>query len=234
MAKKAKKAQTVGAPEEQAQNDGGSAPTAANSNPAEESKRTLSDTEEKLLRGCEETIDSGFKSSFQVGSSLQTILDQELYREDYTNFDEYCLERWGMSGSHARRLIGAAQVRSKLQDEFSPKGDKPLPLNEAQARPLTSLKPEQWVSTWEGIVEKSEEDDQTITAEFIEAFVSALAGSGKERKSKAKKATADKSSVAKTLMGYITKARKELKGGNTAQVVELLNKLRKFVREQFA
>lgn len=232
---KTNKTQTVIASKEQTKDNGGNVTAAVDPKPDQKSEKTLDPTEEKLLKSCEEAIASGIKSSFEMGESLQTILDQRLYRKDYSSFDEYCSERWDMSGSHARRLIDEAKVRSKLQDEFSPKGEKPLPRNEAQARPLATLDENQWVGTWKRIVEKSEEDDQPITGEFVEAFVSSLAaGDGKERKSKSKKPAAENNSVVTKILGFITAVKKQLKSNNKDKVAELLNELRRFVREHLA
>lgn len=106
---------------------------------------TLSSSEADELHRCEIIIERGLKTFFEVGAALLRVRDLRLYRGDYTTFEDYCHQRWGMSRPHAYRLIDAAQVQANL----SPIGDI-LPTNEAQTRPLTKLKdPEQQREAWQ-------------------------------------------------------------------------------------
>jgi len=73
------------------------------------------------------------------------IRDNRLYRSDYATFEEYCRERWGWNRAHAYRQIDAAKVARTL----SPIGD--IPKNEAQARELVDLTPEQQISVAEQV-----------------------------------------------------------------------------------
>jgi hypothetical protein len=41
---------------------------------------------------CEEAIGRGFQSFVEVGLALVKIRDERLYRQDYYDFDQYCLE----------------------------------------------------------------------------------------------------------------------------------------------
>lgn len=66
-----------------------------------------------------------------------------LYREQFATFEDYCRERWGMSRVHAHRLIESAEVIGNLL----PIGNT-VPANEAQARALTGLEPEQQRTAW--------------------------------------------------------------------------------------
>jgi hypothetical protein len=52
-------------------------------------------------------------------------------------FEAYCKDRWGMTKTHANRLIGAAEVT----DALAPIGAKPL--TEAVARELTGIRDEE-------------------------------------------------------------------------------------------
>ena len=44
------------------------------------------------------------------GLALRVIRDRRLHRETHETFDQYCLERWKLSKTHANRLIQAADV----------------------------------------------------------------------------------------------------------------------------
>jgi hypothetical protein len=72
-----------------------------------------------------------------VGNALLEIRERRLYREQFSRFEDYCQDRWNWSRAHAYRLIDAAQVVHNV----SPIGDTPK--NEAQARELVKLPPEE-------------------------------------------------------------------------------------------
>jgi len=71
------------------------------------------------------------RSFVEVGTALLKIKEQQLYREQYQTFSEYCKQRWNMGRAHAYRLIASAKVAEELD------GD---PVSEGQVRPLTKIK----------------------------------------------------------------------------------------------
>lgn len=81
----------------------------------------------------ETIIERGLKTFIEVGSALLEIRERRLYKPAFSNFEEYCRERWGWSKTHANRQIAAAQVAQTL----TPRGVT-LP-SEKHARPLAQL-----------------------------------------------------------------------------------------------
>jgi hypothetical protein len=72
--------------------------------------------EEARLEELEKTIAKGQKTFVDVGLALAEIRELRLYKREYSNFAEYCLEKWGWTKQHAYRLIEAAPVgKSNLQ-----------------------------------------------------------------------------------------------------------------------
>ncbi len=98
---------------------------------------TLDGSQESSLQDLEAVIEQGLKIFLKVGAALLSIRDRRLYREDFPTFEDYCRERWGWSKTHVNRQIDAAKVVQNL----TPIGVKPQ--NEAQARELTRLTPDQ-------------------------------------------------------------------------------------------
>lgn len=99
-------------------------------------EKPLSAEESAAYQSHEEVIARNFKAFQQVGEALLDIRERRLYREEYSTFESYLSERWGMKHSQAYRLIDA----SKVMRDLSPIGDKGfLPANESQARELVSL-----------------------------------------------------------------------------------------------
>lgn len=102
----------------------------------------LTTAEEETLRECETVIERGLKTFYEVGTALLTIRDNRLYRVEYKTFEDYCRKRWNMDRHYAHRVIDAAQVAENLL----PIGN--IPDNESQARPLTSLEPDEQRAVW--------------------------------------------------------------------------------------
>ena len=110
-------------------------------------KNTLSTTEAHKLESLEKTIQSGLQTFTDVGSALMTIRDENLFRKEFTTFDDYLKTKWGINKSYGYRLIGAAKVADTIKK--SPMGDKlKAPTSERQIRPLAkveeSLQPQVW------------------------------------------------------------------------------------------
>lgn len=125
----------------------------------------LTVSEQQALQGWESVIENGMKTFIAVGNALLQIRDLRLYRQNYNTFEDYCRSRWGMNRAHAYRLIDAANVA----DNLSPIGDRPI--NEAQARPLTRLEPEQQREAWKEAVATA--PDGKVTAAHVQAVVDA-------------------------------------------------------------
>jgi phage N-6-adenine-methyltransferase len=138
----------------------------------------ITDSELSVLADCEEKIEKGLKTFYEVGQALLTIRDKRLYRADYPTFETYCVKRWGIARQHAYRLIDAAGVITNL----SPIGDKDssdvthgtqkLPQTESQVRPLTQLEtPEEQREVWQEVTEKAEEEGRKVTAKDVQTAV---------------------------------------------------------------
>lgn len=114
---------------------------------------------------CEAVIQQGLSSFVEVGKSLAKIRNLKLYRNDYSTFEQYCVERWGMARPYAYQVIAASEVVNNLSanaDSFPA-----LPQTESQARPLTKLKnPDDQRAVWDRITQSY--PAQSLTAAIIE------------------------------------------------------------------
>jgi len=158
------------------------------------------DQTQKLLEQ-ERIIEAGL-TNFDIGRALRAI-DAGLFKTKWKTFKAYCLERWDMSEKHAYRLIKTADVMDTLKQE---KNFTVLPINEAQIRPLTTIKDSaKWVSTWMRVLKKAE--GGKITARLIEAVVAHRPGR------KPKKAPKAKESKPPETTGSLTKVSKWIAQG---------------------
>jgi len=114
--------------------------------------------ERSRLFQLEETIRQGLNTFVDVGNALLEIRDKRLYRQEYSTFEEYCREQWNMKQSRAYQFMDSAKVIGNLQSSTIV---ELLPTNEAQARPLTSLEPEEQVEAWKRVITSTPEGKVT-------------------------------------------------------------------------
>jgi hypothetical protein len=119
------------------------------------SEEIITMQESARLVELERTIETGMTTFVEVGSALMEIRDSRLYRVEYKTFEAYCRDKWGMSKTQANRLISSSGAAQNL----APMGV--IPLSERQARPLTTLPPEQQPEAWERAVEIAEGEQPT-------------------------------------------------------------------------
>jgi hypothetical protein len=70
--------------------------------------------EQQMLERCELIIGQGLQTYIEVGRALTTIREGKLYRQHYSTWEEYCVDRWGMSRARAYQLIDASKVAADL------------------------------------------------------------------------------------------------------------------------
>jgi ribonuclease HI len=132
----------------------------------------LTEAEREELRIHEETIGRNFQAFLDVGQALAAIRDQRLYRETHGTFEAYCRDTWAFSRQRAYELMGAAEVVHDLRvSAIADTEDIPLPLNEAQARPLTKVPVEERPLVWRHVVEEAKTSGETITGKRVKEAV---------------------------------------------------------------
>lgn len=117
----------------------------------------LTVTEEKRLTKLEGVIKDNFLGFVAVGTALTEIREKRLYRNDENRtYEGYCRELWDMSARHAERLEKSSRVLENLRPIGRKSKDDPnflLPINEAQARELAPLEPEEQRIVWKEILD---------------------------------------------------------------------------------
>ena len=66
---------------------------------------------QEKLKSLESIIDTGINAAW---SALKEIHDEQLYKADYSSFEDYCKERWNWSKQRAYQLISAAEVAKNV------------------------------------------------------------------------------------------------------------------------
>lgn len=135
----------------------------------------LTESEKQVLSTCEGVIERGLKSFIEVGTALQAIRDNRLYRESFATFEAYCQDKWNLTSRHANRLIEAVEVNEDLR----PMGLE-LPTNERQARPLSRVEPEIRAELWQTALDTA--PNGKVTAAHVEKVVNERQALKQERK----------------------------------------------------
>lgn len=127
----------------------------------------LSQQEQTELAKAESRVERWFQVSLDAGEALAVIRDKRLYRATHDRWVDYCKERWGKDGSYCDRLVKAWEVAKTL-----PIGSRPS--NEAQARALRAVDPEEREQVVELAREQSGKEEPT--AKDLMAAAAVVAG----------------------------------------------------------
>lgn len=148
----------------------------------------LTTQERSELNKCEETLSREDKHFVEVGNALLKMKEAMLYRENHSTFERYARERWDMSRAYAYQKIKAANVVTNL----SAVADI-LPINEAQARPLSRLTPDEQRQVWSRVLaETKDKPTAKVISEIAVGYrPEPVAGETKESRWEAEKRRAD-------------------------------------------
>lgn len=127
-------------------------------------RETVSIDDAFRLGELETVISRGLKTFVDVGNALLEIRESRLYRAEFRTFEDYCQEKWGMDRNYANKQIRAAETVGNLGTIVPI-----IPVTESQARPLTSLPPQEQAAAWKQAVETAPEGK--ITAAHVQAVV---------------------------------------------------------------
>jgi hypothetical protein len=143
----------------------------------EEPAKPLSAAEGKRLEQLQEVIVVNFQAFVKVGQALAEIRDRQLYRIEHRTFEAYCKEIFDISRRTGYQYIAAAEVVENVRNCAQNEDQliDLLPMNEAQARPLTKLQPEQQKAVWQAVVAHSG-DNRKVTASLVNKTVKEYLG----------------------------------------------------------
>lgn len=136
--------------------------------------------ERKTLAQCDETIEKGEAIFIAVGKALATVRDQQLWRESYASFEEYCRIRHSKSARLAYYQINSAKAVEDIQEvrtmvhgsNLSSQDDDPISqVNERVAREVAKAEtPQARADVWVKSVETAPKDKDgkpRITASHV-------------------------------------------------------------------
>lgn len=126
----------------------------------------LSIDEKNEFDRCELVIKQGLGTFIEVGEALLKIREKRFYRLEFSTFEDYCRDKWGISKRAAYQYITANKVIENVRH-----GAQILPQTERQARPLTQLKPEAQQQAWKEVVEQSKISGEPITSQKVKEVV---------------------------------------------------------------
>lgn len=214
---------------------------------------TLLPCEIEQLEKCEETIEQGLGTFLDVGRALADIRDNRLYKATHRTFERYCKDRWDLGKAAAYHKIHAYEavalleskkvtIVTKNSDEEkvvpigTEKSETILPRNEAQARPLSKLTPEQQVEAWSLVLEWVN-DGAKLTSYLVGKAAKQVVGQAgnealkKERKKSEKPSTLVSRLFQKRLQDLMEVIADEYNSGwRTTSKKEVLSRLSSMIR----
>lgn len=106
-----------------------------------------------------EKIRTWWHDRLKIGEALREIRDSKLYKDEYPNFEDFCVEEFDLKHTQAYALISAIQVKESLE----PSAMAERITNERQARALKSVPVEQRAEVVEKAAEKGAVTAKAIT-----------------------------------------------------------------------
>lgn len=128
--------------------------------PKTEGGAVVSAEEKADFKRLDGIVRKGIQAFMEVGNALREIHDRKLWRADgYKTWAGYCRKVAGVSTPHAHRLMEGTEIAGELEKTL-PHGNEPgavpLPVYEAQVRPLKKLKTaEDRAKAWTAATAKS-------------------------------------------------------------------------------
>ncbi len=170
-------------------------------------EKPLTRDESSRLALLEKAIQDNFLGWMIVGLSLDEINKKRLYRtREGRTFDKYCLHTLSINARRAYQLINAALVVENVKNftQTETQGtDFITPKNEAQAKELAILPPEEQGPAWVNIVAQAGQAKDKLTAGKIKKAVSKIRG---EKLTKAIKQTTEPDNTTEEKKLHISKA----------------------------
>lgn len=96
----------------------------------------------RTLEQNELIIERGLNTFYEVGNALTDIRDSKQYKDSYSTFEDYCIERWNITRQHANRLISSSKVIEILEPIGS------IPNTESQTREISKAPLEEQAQVW--------------------------------------------------------------------------------------
>jgi phosphopantetheinyl transferase (holo-ACP synthase) len=88
----------------------------------------------ELLKKCEEIIQRGLHTFWEVGNALLEVRDKQLWAIEYDTFNAYLAGRWKLKPAYAGQLMIAAGIRTELTAAA-----KEMPATQENGKPAFEL-----------------------------------------------------------------------------------------------
>lgn len=134
----------------------------------------LSAEERERYKAFNSVIGEGLEQWLTVGQALYGVRDENLYREDFSTFQEYCEKRWGISRPRAYQLMAGAKVMQELESSREPEDLSTIvdtsekrhkPKSESQARAVGKAPVGKRDEAWKA-AQKASKSEQPTAAQI--------------------------------------------------------------------
>lgn len=122
----------------------------------------MSNISTRTLAQLKQIVSRNLNATLEAGLALKEIQERELWRDEASSFQAFCVANWGVTRQRAYQLIGAAAVVEALPANVSTRVD-----NERVARSLAAAPPE----ARESIIERATGADGKVTRASVDKVV---------------------------------------------------------------
>ena len=116
-----------------------------------------------------------------MGAALAEIRSNRLYRATHERWEDYCLDKWGLTLSRCNQLIQTTRTYDNLIAALPQDAALLSEANEHTLRPLNSLDPQLQTATWELIRRIEERPVGTTIQTVVERIKEAISDGWQER-----------------------------------------------------
>jgi hypothetical protein len=116
-----------------------------------------------------------------VGAALAEIRATRLYRATHDRFEDYCLDKWGLTLSRCNQIIQTTRTYDNLVAGAPQDAELLAQTNEHALRPLSRLAPELQTATWE-LIRRIEQRPAGTTIEAVVASIKEAIADGWEER----------------------------------------------------
>ncbi|MCY7357593.1 MAG: hypothetical protein LH609_08995 [Rudanella sp.] len=142
------------------------------------STELLSADEQERLTNCESIIHRNMAAFMEVGTALQEIRRDKLYRANHRTFEAYCEDVFGMKRRSAYLLMADVEIvqQLKLNAEQNPENTPVMPNTASHANALVEVDEAHRQEVWNTVVEQAVTEKRPITAKQIAKTNERLSG----------------------------------------------------------
>ena len=97
----------------------------------------------------DQIVRDGIQTYLKVGEALLEIKLRQLYKQEYDNWQDYCMDRVGYTARRVDQMIAGWQAYTVIENARSENPQLPSPTSEYQIRPIATKDTDEIIGAWQ-------------------------------------------------------------------------------------